>query len=284
MLEVVKHLRVQPMPVVKKASKKKGDAAVSRSSSWENNFWVEGINYLHVARAALDYRAYFDAHLYCDIWTQVMADELLPASDDSNLLDGLVDNLKRGSEGLSLQDVEACQQILYSCSTQLGLDDALNGAGCGSKRQLDDESRIQTLELEHKWAPTPSKKAGEDTMTSMMNTGCYNTMSTYLDGMSAYKKEAANDLSGLPCEGSWRLSRWETAATTGLGRVKTSADNFARHSYQAMQSLFGTNDRSGYEFHLKKARSAARMARRLDGSQLVDLNPAELYPLLSQLR
>ena len=98
-------------------------------------------------------------------------------------------------------------------------------------------------------------------------------------------------MSGLQCEGSWRLSRWETdttqtatGATLGLERVKTSADNFARHSYQAMQSLFGTNDRSGYEFHLKKARSAARMARRLDGSQLVDLNPAELYPLLSQLR
>ena len=98
----------------------------------------------------LHFRAYFDAHLYCDIWSQVLADELLPASEESNFLDAMVEHLKRGSEGLSLQDVEACQEILYACNAQLGMEDAIKG-GCGSKRLLNGQARVESLELDHKW-------------------------------------------------------------------------------------------------------------------------------------
>lgn len=56
MLNLVSHLRLQPFP--------------RDDSTWKRNFWLRELNYLHVARAALDCSAYFSAVLYIDIWCQ----------------------------------------------------------------------------------------------------------------------------------------------------------------------------------------------------------------------
>jgi hypothetical protein len=56
-LRVVSHLRQQNLPG-------------RHTTVWKKNFWVGGLDYLHVARAALDCSAYFSAILYADIWCQ----------------------------------------------------------------------------------------------------------------------------------------------------------------------------------------------------------------------
>ena len=35
---------------------------------WARNYWLSDLNYLHVARAALDCSAYLSAVVYADIW------------------------------------------------------------------------------------------------------------------------------------------------------------------------------------------------------------------------
>jgi hypothetical protein len=40
------------------------------STSWDNNFWLE-LDYLHVAKSALNCSAYFSALLYSEIWCEL---------------------------------------------------------------------------------------------------------------------------------------------------------------------------------------------------------------------
>ena len=41
------------------------------SGVWARNYWLSGLNYLHVARAALDCSAYLSAVVYADIWDAI---------------------------------------------------------------------------------------------------------------------------------------------------------------------------------------------------------------------
>ena len=38
---------------------------------WARNYWLADLNYLHVARAALDCSAYLSAVVYADIWDAI---------------------------------------------------------------------------------------------------------------------------------------------------------------------------------------------------------------------
>lgn len=57
MLNVVKYLRMQSRNL---------------STKWEDNFWIQGANYLHIAYAAFSCQEYVDVVLYCDIWCREM--------------------------------------------------------------------------------------------------------------------------------------------------------------------------------------------------------------------
>ena len=152
------------------------------------------------------------------IWCQVLREEYSDHLDleSKNLLDAVDDlSAKCSNSGLGVKgktgklkqpprssDVEMCQEILYSCSAHLGLEDALMG-GCGRKRLLNSAAR--NLDLEGKWTKSLaiydmklSHQSPDDgtlqkgqiqrgLVNAMMNSGCYNTMSAYLEGMSAYQ-------------------------------------------------------------------------------------------------
>ena len=38
---------------------------------WARNYWLAGLNYLHVARAGLGCSAYLSAIVYADIWDAI---------------------------------------------------------------------------------------------------------------------------------------------------------------------------------------------------------------------
>ena len=118
------------------------------STEWGKNFWIVGINYLHVARAAIDCNSYFAACLYCDIWCQQIKDrypqlkeEFSTKSFSFSLLDILHENFDGNIDMQS--DIERCQAILFEAYTKLGDKDAIYG--CGSNRLFDKSSRIQNV-------------------------------------------------------------------------------------------------------------------------------------------
>lgn len=43
---------------------------VFNRTKWDNNFWLD-LDYLHVAKAAMNCSAYFSALLYAEIWCEV---------------------------------------------------------------------------------------------------------------------------------------------------------------------------------------------------------------------
>ena len=55
MLSVISHLREQP---------------INSENVWKKNFWIPNLNYLNIAKAALECGAYFSAICYVDIWCQ----------------------------------------------------------------------------------------------------------------------------------------------------------------------------------------------------------------------
>ena len=202
------------------------------------------------------------------IWCQVLREEYSDHLDleSKNLLDAVDDlSAKCSNSGLGVKgktgklkqpprssDVEMCQEILYSCSAHLGLEDALMG-GCGRKRLLNSAAR--NLDLEGKWTKSLaiydmklSHQSPEGTLqkgqiqrglvNAMMNSGCYNTMSAYLEGMSAYQR-ASCDLTGLQCESSWRLSKWDSeVVTASSGAVRGRGDGFTKHRSLATFQVF----------------------------------------------
>ena len=48
---------------------------------WARNYWLAGLNYLHVARAALDCSAYLSAIVYADIWDAIHCCREFPCND-----------------------------------------------------------------------------------------------------------------------------------------------------------------------------------------------------------
>jgi hypothetical protein len=70
MLSMCAYLRLCDIPTndAKNASFEK--ATFEKATVWENNFWFLNLNYLHLAKAALDCFDYFAVILYCDIWCQ----------------------------------------------------------------------------------------------------------------------------------------------------------------------------------------------------------------------
>jgi hypothetical protein len=44
------------------------DSRPGKADKWQNNFWLLDLNYLHVAKAALDCSDYFSAILFADVW------------------------------------------------------------------------------------------------------------------------------------------------------------------------------------------------------------------------
>ena len=65
MLSMCAHLRLCDIP-----TNDAKNASFEKATVWENNFWFLNLNYLHLAKAALDCFDYFAVILYCDIWCQ----------------------------------------------------------------------------------------------------------------------------------------------------------------------------------------------------------------------
>ena len=72
-LAVIEYLRMNDIPKPSNGaikSNKNAGIGGQTTTVWQNNFWILDINYLHVAKAALDCSSYFAACLYCDLWCQ----------------------------------------------------------------------------------------------------------------------------------------------------------------------------------------------------------------------
>ena len=138
---------------------------------WTKNYWLD-LNYLHVARAALDCSAYLSAILYADIWEVLMTiltcafigvkyaaypfrrcqnqrvsvdvtavERSVSANAAANILEIIyAQNPEEGT---------ACQAVLYEAYQNLGDVDALYG--CGNGFLLDESGRINHLAQEGKF-------------------------------------------------------------------------------------------------------------------------------------
>ena len=190
------------------------------------------------------------------------------------------------------RDVKMCQEIMYQCCLKLGEVDAIHG--CGNDRLLDDTAKMQYFELEQKHLKSLSihdlmlSHSGHNEaamerglVNSLANSGCYNSLKAYLDGIAENKM--TSELKAFQCECLWRLSQWEDLDDSKP--CQNPQEQFSKSRYQALQSLLGLNDGVGFNDNLDEARKTAVVALTDDAhrNSLLD-SPFYIYPLLSNLR
>ena len=175
----------------------RGVYSSAATTVWQNNFWLQDINYLHVARAALDCGSYFTACLYCEIWCQILMEEtklqqLFSTSIlNSSALDVLYESALRSSpcDTKFLEDVKHCQAILFESCSMIGDVEAIHG--CGSDRLFNEKSRVENVVQEAKYLKAfgmydmllQSNKEGQnELMKCLLNSGCYHTLNNYTKG------------------------------------------------------------------------------------------------------
>ena len=265
------------------------------STEWGKNFWIVGINYLHVARAAIDCNSYFAACLYCDIWCQQIKDwypqlkeEFSTKSFSFSLLDILHENFDGNIDMQS--DIERCQAILFEAYTKLGDKDAIYG--CGSNRLFDKSSRIQNVLAEQKNLEAFSmydklvqseRKGKAELMECLLNSGCYHTLSNYAQGLSLNRNYNNSEMAKFQYECAWRLSEWSDIEDL------SNNDSFSKYRHRAFQELFLNNDINSFKNNFKLARncvSTSLSSRIEDKCQTikVETSPVSILKGLSNLR
>ncbi len=144
MLDALQHLRYQPM--IAGSSSKRRPAPKSAAppvccmTKWDQNFWVEKINYLHLAAAALTVGADYQALLYADVWCQSLrrgAKSTIDKLSSAHAADSLL-NLVAAEE-----DGRVCQEIAYEACKRLGEREAMRG--CGTEVLVGATGRMERL-------------------------------------------------------------------------------------------------------------------------------------------
>ena len=210
-LSLVHHLRQQDPPG------QSGDDGV-----WARNYWLAGLNYLHVSRAALDCSAYLSAVVYADIWCQ--NHRVSPSPGDVNAVERAVSanasaNILEVIHAQNPEEGAACQAVLYEAYQNLGDADALYG--CGNGFLLEESGRISHLAQEGKLFKAMGRidsalgrRCGgtesrgslpRELMSVLSRAGMYHFLGSYIGGGPDV---ASPDVQAYQHECAWRLGQW----------------------------------------------------------------------------
>ena len=175
-----------------------GPVGTVEDNCWKRNWRLEGVNYLHCARAALDCGAECSAVVMTAVWCYE-AGLGLTVSDwlgTASLLDRVTED--RPAEG------QAAQDILYRAAVRLADRDA--AAGAGRARLADSEARAEQLCLEGEWsAALPLLDGQVGVAGALAGAGLHHTLAGYL----AATPELGAGLVAHQQDCRWRLQEWE---------------------------------------------------------------------------
>ena len=108
MLNLVKFLRMQ--------SRKLG-------SSWEDNFWIEELDYLHVAFGAFKKHDYISSLLFCEIWchNNVEQNGIIIDHLKKSIIDGLYEYYENIGASYQIECINKCQNLMADSYMALGM-------------------------------------------------------------------------------------------------------------------------------------------------------------------
>ena len=300
-LDVVEYLRMHNIPVNNEAEdgsiRRTGSRNdISTTSVWQNNFWICNINYLHVARAALDCNSYFAACLYCDLWCQriketcpELENEFSTMILNSSLLDTLHDTFEGNSE--LLKDIKRCQSILFEAYSKLGDNEAIYG--CGSSRLFDKKSRIQNAVVEQKHLEAFSmfdkliqvqKDTQSELLDCLLSSGCYHTLDNYTKGVQINEGCKESKLKNYQYECAWRLSKWED-----IEDFHEDINTFPKYRHLALQGLFLRNDMTSFDdgFEMASQSVSKMLSSKIENTNMgikTETSPVSILQGLTYLR
>ena len=266
-LAVIEYLRMNNIPKPSNEgikSNKNAGIGGQTTTVWQNNFWLLDINYLHVARAALDCSSYFAACLYCDLWCQQIKENNQGIEHEfaSNIFNvSLVDMLQNTFDGDShmMVEVERCQSILFEAYSKLGDNEAIYG--CGSNRLFNKASRVLNTAMEKKNLEAFSmydrliqaEKGGDSgLMESLLRSGCYHTLHEYAKSKHS-ERVNLNDQKKYQYECAWRLSKWDDIEDFQPNNSELFTDLLPQYRHSAFQDVFLHKDLEAFQDNISLA-------------------------------
>lgn len=125
-------------------------------TQWENNFWLD-LDFLSVAKAAMQCSAYFTALLYMEVWRCVL-DRNRTMSDTEVIVEA-EDALSGQSscetgQTSSLEDPDV-QNLLLEVYSRIGEPDSMYGA-CAA-HSVNEATRVRMYEHEGEWQKSLSE-------------------------------------------------------------------------------------------------------------------------------
>ena len=251
MVNAVKYIRLRKLPhdVVQN----------SKIEDWDRNFWVLGLDYIHVAQAALACGDYLSALTYVDIW---VAEYQLTNAKDNTIL-----------ANINKQEPKKCKvlrKIVSAACSKIGLLDHYEGIKAILTEPVEIETKLENIPiLDIKATQTPGDR--EALITGLYESGMFHLLSQYLNNLS--QQDATPFIKDIQAECSWRLGEWDKAYT------QNQESSFNENLFTSLQSHLNT-DREQVE-------SSTKLLQLNITKDLSNINietSFEIYSILAKLK
>ena len=231
-------------------------------SIWEQNFWIPGLDYLHVASAALFCSSYSSALLFSDIWS-IQQDMIIGKYDVKSPLLRLKSRQPTRAGDL--------RKIVTTASSKISDEDTCNGIKSVLTEVSETEANFENLPILDVQSSISSREGKQNLVQSLYQSGLFHLLSQYMAGFQA--AEADDDVLDVQAECAWRLGQWDNVSP------ETKTSSFNASVFGCLQS-FHNSDKDGVKSWLKVSDSNTL---ELIKQTNVDSN-AEVYIILIKLK
>lgn len=242
-------------------------SVVSSTLSWEKVYWIP-IDYLAVARSAINCGAFFTAVLYVEHWCEENFNsltlgtpdfshvEILPQHieillsavtqiNEPDSLYGIIQSHKLTSQIITFEHEGNWSKALEYYDLQIRSDPVAQGNSYSPENVLHSYGSVEDQMIE--------KKPYKGLIRSLQQIGCTHLLDVYCQGLTSQKGRFQHDpeFTELQYETAWRSGNWDFSLLYGESNVPSiqqGGDHFNENLHSCLRAL---KEGVFYEFQIK---------------------------------
>ncbi|KAF9625359.1 hypothetical protein IFM89_022141 [Coptis chinensis] len=252
-------------------------AALLSTFSWEKVYWLS-IDYLQVAKSAIQCGSYFTSVMYVEHWCEEQFNSLTLGSPDFSSLEvllphieilvsavtrinepdslyGIIHSHKLTSQIITYEHEGNWSKALEYYDLQVRAEHGVQTDGClvnlsqGKLQEAHQVSLLQPIDEMRHW------KSYKGLMRSLQQTGCTHLLDLYCQGLTSQKGQFHHDLefTELQYEAAWRAGNWDFSLL--CGEVDSPPSRGHIHNNRFNEKLHGClralQEGDSNDFHMK---------------------------------
>ena len=192
LVKVVSYIRLQELPT---------HAVVDKNiKDWERNFWIAGLDYLHVSKAALYCSSYSSALLFAEIWCHQQDVDRL--SNPKEMWRPLLSE----NHVQCHNKMNELRTIVCLASSKISDLDTCEGIKTVLAGSQEIEKKLENLPILDILAANSSMEKA-NLIQGLYENGMFHLLSQYLNSLP--HKDLDRDMTDIQAECSWRLGEWD---------------------------------------------------------------------------